>query len=114
LIHFSRTPGPLTEVTFDDTPEGFQRTIPKNASEGLALKVMKQLLGRALTSDQTPHYMTARRLLRTEDNAFFKFCVRLIGEYHAIDAELAQTLLLGMTRARYASVSALAHFLNRQ
>lgn len=46
----------------------------------------------------------------TGENAFLKFCAGLVFDYRAPDRELTQTLLLGMTRAAYSSVSALAHF----
>jgi hypothetical protein len=100
----------FNEINYDEAPEDFKKILEKPINEIVALDYITQTLGHPVPSDETKHYLTAWRLLHTEGNTFFKFCVDIISEYHALDFELVQTLLLGMTRARYSSVSALAHF----
>lgn len=100
----------LTEIDFDDAPDDFKQYLIQKALERAAIKVVEKHLGRKIEPSLTSDYVSAWKHVHTGDNAFFKLCARLVFEYHVLDRELTQTLLLGMTRARYSSVSALAHF----
>jgi hypothetical protein len=102
--------GGLKQISFDEAPDDFRRGLIREAGEKAHLARIKGILGRAIKPNEAPHYLHAWRLLHTKDSAFFKFCVQLISDFHALDTELAQTLLLGMTRARFSSAAALVHF----
>jgi hypothetical protein len=93
------------DINYDtDVPGTFKQTV-----ESLAL--IKATLGHKITDDQRPDYLTAWRYVHTPGNAFLTYCARLIFDYHALDRELVQAVLLGMTRARYSMPSsALLHY----
>jgi hypothetical protein len=68
-----------------------------------------QLGANVKLGSRTKAYITAWRCLHTGNNAFLKYCTGLVFDYHALDRELTQTTVIGMTRARYTSVSDLLH-----
>jgi hypothetical protein len=102
--------GELKQISFDDAPDDFKRGLIREAGEKVHVAWIKEILGHAIKPDERLRYLQAWRLLHTKDNAFFKFCVQLVSDFHALDTELIQTLLFGMTRARISSAAALVHF----
>ena len=91
-------------INYADAPGAFKQTV-----ESLAL--IEATLGHKITDDQRADYLTAWRYVNTPGNAFLTYCARLIFDYHALDRELVQAVLLGMTRARYSMPSsALLHY----
>ncbi|MGZ7131660.1 MAG: hypothetical protein ACXVIX_10990 [Halobacteriota archaeon] len=109
-MHFSSNGEGLKEIDFEDTPAAFQRYVANTAAEYAAVEIIEKYLGKRISARRWQDYLTAWRYLHTGDSAFFKYCLGIVFDYHALDVELAQTLLLGMTRARYSSTSALVHF----
>ncbi len=92
------------DINYADTPRAFKQTI-----ESLAL--IEATLGHTITDDQRADYLTAWRYVNSPGNAFLTYCARLIFDYHALDRELVQAVLLGMTRARYSMPSSsLLHY----
>jgi hypothetical protein len=110
LITFSANGDALKEIYFEDAPDDFKQRLAHNASEQTTLALIAKTLGTfKITEDDAPAYVNAWRLLYSPNFAFFRFCMGIVETYHALDTELAQTFLLGTTRARYSSTSALLH-----
>jgi hypothetical protein len=118
-IHFRENGGEWKEIDFNDAPEKFKRELEERALRraasapvDAALKsINATLYPKTVSEEQHADYLTAWRYLHTPDNAFLTYCARLIFDYHALDRELMQAVLLGMTRARYLSPSsALLHY----
>ncbi|MGZ4929321.1 MAG: hypothetical protein ACXV76_13795, partial [Halobacteriota archaeon] len=109
-IHFSSNGEGFREIDFEETPAAFQQYAANSAAKQATIEIVEKYLGKRISERHEQAYLTAWRYLHTGDNAFFKYCLGIVFDYHALDVELAQTLLLGMTRARYSSTSALVHF----
>jgi hypothetical protein len=109
-LHFGTNGDSLTEIDFIDTPEDFKQHLAQRAHEKATIPIIGAHIGRKIEASRVEDYLTAWQYVHTGENAFLKFCAGLVFDYRALDRELTQTLLLGMTRAAYSSVSALAHF----
>jgi hypothetical protein len=110
-LTLSANGNPLSEISYDDAPQDFKQHLTQVASVRATITTIEKLIGRKVDSSRrVEDYLKAWQYLHTGDNAFLKLCAGIVFEYHALDRELTQTLLLGMSRASFSSVSALAHF----
>src|SRR5665647_418190 len=87
----------------DESPTSYKENVEA------ATRIIEAHLGRKIGLNEAGHYAEALRYLHTSDNAFLKYCVDITKDYHALDSELTQTILLSTTRMSYSSVSALNH-----
>jgi hypothetical protein len=109
-IHFSANGGDYTEVNFSDTPTEFKDYVLNSANDETTIDEIEKYLKRRIPSTQREAYLEAWALLHQGGNAFFKECIGLLVDYHALDKALIQLKLRGIIRPRYSSVSALVHF----
>jgi putative DNA primase/helicase len=101
----SRQDVTLCEICEDDTDDVMLDDLTRRAK----ILIEAQLGANVELGSRTKAYTTAWRYLHTGKNAFLKYCTGLVFDYHALDRELTQTTIIGMTRARYTSVSDLLH-----
>lgn len=101
----SREDEPQCEICEDDVNDVMLDDLSRRAKT----LIEAQLGGNINLGSRTKAYLAAWRYLHTRDNAFLKYCTGLVFDYHALDRELTQTTIIGMTRARYTSVSDLLH-----
>jgi hypothetical protein len=110
----------LRPAQFNEIHEDFREHIvfealrlkQKGASVSAELtQALETVLGHKIREDQLTAYTQAMRyLLHADSSAFLTFSARLVFDYHALDRELTQTVLLSATRAMYSSPSsALLH-----
>lgn len=95
----------LCKICDDDTDDVILDELTRRAKT----LIEAQLGANVKLGSRTKAYITAWRYLHTGKNAFLKYCTGLVFDYHALDRELTQTTIIGMTRARYKSVSDLLH-----
>jgi hypothetical protein len=109
-LHFGTNGDSLTEINFTDAPNDFKQHLAQLAGEKTAIRIIEAQIGRKIEASHVEAYLKAWQYLYTGDNAFLTYCALLIFDYHALDRELTQTVLLAMTRASYSSPSsALLH-----
>ena len=118
-LHYSANGEPIKTVHLKETNEDFKHYLRTRAYEcaqsgeavsAAVIKEIEETLGRALGDQEAQAYAKAWHYLRVQGNVFLTFCARLVFDYHALDRELTQTVLLSTTRARYSSPSsALLH-----
>jgi hypothetical protein len=109
-ITLSVNGGAVQELRFNDAPDDFKQHLLSLARIEETVAIIERELGKRVEKSRREDYLKAWQYLHTGDNAFLKYCAGVIFDYHALDRELTQTLLFGMTRASFSSVSALAHF----
>jgi len=118
-LHYSENGESIKTVQLNETHEDFKHYLKTRAYEiaqngeavsAAVIKEIEETLGRALGDQEAQAYAKAWHYLRVQGNVFLTFCARLVFDYHALDRELTQTVLLSTTRARYSSPSsALLH-----
>ncbi len=110
LFRLSIDGADLKDTPFKDFPTPLQDDVLNKAASKVIIPVIERHIGQHIESIHKDEYVEAWIVLHTKGNAFLKQCIGLVMDYHALDAELIQMIFLGMSRARYSSVSALAHF----
>ena len=109
-IHFSADGEALAEISFSETPNEFKDYLADSAHDAVTIDEIENLTKRRIPRAQRAAYVEAWGLLHRGGNAFFKSCIGLLVDYHALDLPLIQLQLRGVIRARYSNVSALLHF----
>ena len=110
LFRLSIDGADLKDTPFEDFPTPLKDDVLNKAASKVIIPAIERHIGQHIESIHKDEYVEAWIVLHTDGNAFLKQCVGLVMDYHALDAELIQMIFLGMSRARYSSVSALAHF----
>jgi hypothetical protein len=107
LIHYSINHSPIAEVNFySDTTDEFREYV---LNPEPIVRIEKHL-GRQIHEWEREAYLKAWALLHEGGNAFFKECIGVLVDYHALDRELMQLQLRGIIRPSYSSVTDLLHF----
>lgn len=109
-LHFSANGEALAEISYSETPNEFKDYLATSAHDAATIDKLERHVKCHIPRAQRAAYIEAWSLLHRGGNAFFKSCIGLLVDYHALDLALIQLQLRGVIRARYSSVSALLHF----
>lgn len=119
IIDYGENGEKLRLKQLKETSEDFQDYLNERAKERGKGKIdinekiialIEGVLGHKVDDSNLRAYAKAWQYLHAEGNSFLTYCARLVFDYHALDRELTQTVLLAMTRAAYSNPSsALLH-----
>ncbi len=120
LLDYGENGEKLRVKQLKETPKDFQSYLESQAQargsagaddvDDKTIAEMETTLGDKIPNSDIAAYARAWQYLHAEGNVFLTYCARLVFDYHALDRELTQAVLLAMTRAMYSSPSsALLH-----
>ena len=119
VLDYSENGAKLSRKHIDGTSDDFKEYLSARASDrsnsgadlnDATVEQIEWALDRKLLDAELGAYAKAWQYLHAEGGVFLTYCARLVFDYHALDRELTQTVLLAMTRAMYSSPSsALLH-----